>query len=242
MSSKINLKALFLSLQEEIILKLNRKENHPGAKGNISEFNLIDTFREYLPRRYNVEKSFVVDANGNKSHEIDMVIFDRQYTPLIFNFGGSIYIPAESVYAVLEVKQVLNKSNILYTGKKIESVRKLFRTNGPVYHQEGINKKPRPLFNILSGILTLKSEYTSLYSNQFNRVVASLNNIQQINLGCVLEKGALSFSYNKGSVKISYSSQKTALIMFFINLISSLQKLATVPVIELDKYAKSLKN
>jgi hypothetical protein len=43
----------------------------------------------------------VVDSNGDFSQQIDVLVFDRQYSPLIFEYEGQTVIPAESVYAVL---------------------------------------------------------------------------------------------------------------------------------------------
>ena len=63
--------------------------------------------KKHLPSRYQVEKAFIVDINGELSEQIDIVIFDHHYCPLLFNLDGAVYIPAESVYAVLKpiVKQ-----------------------------------------------------------------------------------------------------------------------------------------
>ncbi len=37
-----------------------------------------------------------------------MVVFDRQYSPFIFNYQNQTIIPAEGVYAVFEAKQAAN--------------------------------------------------------------------------------------------------------------------------------------
>jgi hypothetical protein len=57
----------------------------------------------------------VIDADGKESDFIDVIIYDRQFTPPVFN---KLYIPAESVYAVIEAKQTLNRENIVYAGGK----------------------------------------------------------------------------------------------------------------------------
>ena len=50
----------------------------------------------------------MVDSEGAFSQQIDVVIFDRQYTPFIAHFEGQKVIPAESVYGVFEAKQLIN--------------------------------------------------------------------------------------------------------------------------------------
>ena len=112
---KIELKDLFYNLQNQMISRLstNRKSiAHPAAKGDASELNWIQWLKDYLPKRYCVDKAFLIDCNNNLSDQIDVVIYDQQYTPFAFKQDSVIYIPAESVYAIFEVKQELNKEYI----------------------------------------------------------------------------------------------------------------------------------
>lgn len=113
--------------------------------------------QDYLPQRYRAEKAHVVDSNGEFSEQIDIVIFDRQYTPLIFELRGSMIVPAESVYAVFEVKQTANKAHIEYAQEKIHSVRRLTRTSAPITHAGGVYAPQKPK-HILGGFLALRSE------------------------------------------------------------------------------------
>ena len=84
--------------------------------------------QNYLPQRYQAATAHVVDSQGQFSDQIDVVIFDRQYSPFIFKFEGQVIVPAESVYAVFEAKQVINAEQVKYAQDKAESVRKLART------------------------------------------------------------------------------------------------------------------
>src|SRR5437763_1134303 len=78
---------------------------HPTTKGDASEQVWLRFFQQYLPKRYQAERAHVVDSKGAFSMQIDVLIFDRQYTPFIFDFHGQRVVPAESVYAVFEAKQ-----------------------------------------------------------------------------------------------------------------------------------------
>src|ERR1700759_4141588 len=53
---------------------------HPGTKGDASEEIWLELFNKYLPKRYQAEKAHVVDSAGNFSQQMDVVIFDRQYS------------------------------------------------------------------------------------------------------------------------------------------------------------------
>jgi hypothetical protein len=129
---------------------------HSGTKGDASEHVWLEFLKTYLPERYCAERAHVVDSNGAFSQQIDVVVFDRHYSPLIFKYEGQIILPAESVYAVFEAKQSINATYVGYAQKKAESVRGLYRTSLPIPHAGG-TFEPRPLTRILGGILTLKA-------------------------------------------------------------------------------------
>jgi hypothetical protein len=79
----------------------------PTSCGSVSEQHWLDLFSQYLPQRYAASPVFVVDADGRRSRQIDVAIYDRLYSPLLFPHSSGLHIPAESVYAVFEVKQIL---------------------------------------------------------------------------------------------------------------------------------------
>ena len=110
-SMKWSLKLVLQSMHEDIEHRLGavrRSFQHPGTLGDASETVWLDLLQTYLPRRYSAASAHVVDSKGKFSEQIDIVIFDRQYTPFIFYFAGKAIVPAEGVYAVLEAKQSIN--------------------------------------------------------------------------------------------------------------------------------------
>ena len=116
MIKKINIQKLFTALDEEMRLKLSSKIDeiyHPTAKGDESELNWIGLLRAYLPERYTVDSGFVVDHKGNISEQIDIIVYDRHFTPFIFRGENVVYIPAEGVYAIFEVKPHFEKKTII---------------------------------------------------------------------------------------------------------------------------------
>ena len=108
---------LFAAKQQEMLAVLQGVRSvvdHPSMKGTASEENWRTLLGQYLPERYRIESGKVIDSKGAQSDQIDVIILDQQYSPLLFESGDQKYFPAESVYAVLEVKQVLNKENLEY--------------------------------------------------------------------------------------------------------------------------------
>lgn len=238
---KTDLKSLFYSLQNQMEARLvtDRNVTHPVAKGDAAEINWIQWLKEYLPKRYCVDKAFIVDCENNISDQIDVVIYDQQYTPFAFKQDSIIYVPAESVYAIFEVKQELNKEYIEYAGKKAESVRSLVRTSAPIPHAGG-SYPPKPHNRILSGILTLSSSWVEPLGKSFESQIVALGENQRIDIGCALQCGSFRADYNANSINIERSTKEEALIFFFLKLLMELQKLATIPAMEIERYASAL--
>jgi hypothetical protein len=82
-----SLSQVLASLHEDIEQRLaavRKTFAHPGTKGDASESVWISLLDRYLPKRYQAAKAFVVDSKGTFSDQIDVVVFDRQYSPFIF--------------------------------------------------------------------------------------------------------------------------------------------------------------
>jgi hypothetical protein len=242
-SKKVNTKEIFRGLQSQMEAKLTFNRNiisHPTSKGTASELEWTEMLSTYLPKRYCADSAFVMDANGNISEQIDIVIFDRQYSPFILRQNGVTYIPAESVYAVIEVKQELNKANIEYAQKKAASVRKLSRTSAPIPHAGGVFDPKKPA-RILAGILTVDGTL----SLEVQEKLANAGDGRVLNFGCSLA-GKTYFSLpklhpwdqNSRPYEIVNKTDDNSLVNFFMNLVAELQKVGTVPAIEIEAYLK----
>ncbi len=115
---------------------------HPTARGDIGEGPWHRLLAKFLPRRYQVSKAFVLDSTGRRSEQIDLVIHDRHFCPLLFEEDDARSVPAESVFAVFEIKPTLHRGVIDYAAAKAKSVRALHRTNRPLVDR-GRERDPR---------------------------------------------------------------------------------------------------
>lgn len=246
MCERVDIAKLFEDFREELLARLQtirRHIDHPGEKGDASEFNWGELLRAFLPARYSVEKAFVIDADGHRSEQQDVVIFDRQYSPLIFKSGGVLYIPAESVYAVIESKQDISKKHLEYAAGKAESVRRLRRTSARIVHAGGEYKEPKQPFCILAGVAALSSDWNPPLGGPFEAAIATAAEHvdRRIDFGCVLDVGAFSVDYGDGeSFKISCSRPEHSLMHFLLTLLGKLQRLGTVPALDVGEYARWL--
>ena len=209
---------------------------HSGTKGDASEHVWLEFLKLYLPERYRAERAHVVDSNGAFSQQIDVVVFDRHYSPLIFNYEGQIIIPAESVYAVFEAKQSINATYITYAQKKTASVRSLHRTSLPIPHAGG-TYEPRPLTNILGGILTFESDWKPPLGDPLINALKNNNPEYRLDIGCVAAHGMFTCDETGCHTISPLGKPATA---FLLELIARLQALGTVPMIDTRAYAKWL--
>ncbi len=238
----VDLKALFKDVQAELASRLGtarRNVFHPGAKGELTALDWTALLDAYLPRRYATTKGFVVDHKGNCSDEIDILIHDRQYTPLFFLHRGTSYLPAEAVYCALEVKQDFSKAYVEYAGAKVESVRKLERTTAAIHYAAGKYpaKDPPP---ILGGVLTSDPDWNPPMGQPLLDALKSLNKDQRLDLGCIVNGGSFAVSWESGGPVVEKADKDAALVFFLLRLFHALQGLGTVAAIDYSKYAKAL--
>jgi hypothetical protein len=234
-----SLPKLLAGLHEDIQqrLEIARKAlAHPVAKGDASEEVWLDLLRTYLPQRYQAAKAFVVDSAGAFSEQIDVLVFDRQYTPFIFSYKGQTIVPAEAVYAAFEAKQTVTSTLVQYAQKKVESVRNLHRTSLPIPYAGG-TYPAKPLPYIFGGILSFESQWRPPLGQPFLDALAKGKRERRLDVGCVAAHGMFTFD-NKGYHAFSRLTKPATAFLF--ELIALLQSSATVPMIDVRAYAKWL--
>jgi hypothetical protein len=234
-----SLSQLLAGLHDEIehrLATVRKTLGHSGTKGDASEQVWLELLQSYLPQRYRAEKAHVVDSKGAFSDQIDVVIFDRQYSPLIFKYEGQVVIPVESVYAVFEAKQTIDAAHVGYARTKVSSVRKLCRTSLPIPHAGGTYAQ-RPLTPILGGILTFESEWSPALGEALLKALKTDDPAARLDIGCVAAHGM--FTCNEEGCH-AISPQSKPATAFLLELIAQLQSLGTVPMIDTRAYARWL--
>jgi Domain of unknown function (DUF6602) len=209
---------------------------HSTTKGDASEEVWLEMLREYLPRRYTATKAHVVDSHGTFSQQIDVVIFDRQYSPFIFKFQGQEIVPAESIYAVFEAKQTINAGLVEYAQKKAATVRRLHRTSLPIPTASGTVPPKKP-GHILAGILTFESDWDPPLGDSLVKALEKGEDGSRLDMGCVAAHGTFTWDASGCHTVVPRGKPATA---FLFELIARLQELATVPMIDVRAYARWL--
>lgn len=237
--SEWSLVKLLSGLHDDIEARLaiaRKTLDHPVSKGDASEAIWLELLQTYLPKRYRAAKAYVVDSLGAFSDQIDVLIFDRQYSPFIFTYEGQMIVPAESVYAAFEAKQTITAQLVSYAKGKVASVRRLHRTSLPIPHAGGTYPAKLP-GHILGGLLTLESEWSPALGQALTEALASGDAEGKLDLGCVAAHGM--FCCDEAGC-YTVSPQGKPATAFLLELIARLQSAATVPMIDIRAYAKWL--
>ena len=238
--SERSLRILFANLNDDIRQRLEiarQSFTHPGTKGDANENVWLDILNTYLPKRYKAAKAHVVDSQGAFSDQIDVVVYDAQYSPPIFLYEGQAIIPAESVYAVFEAKQTLNAENVKYARQKVASVRRLHRTSLPIPHAGGTYSEKQPI-HICGGLLALDSDWKPALGKSLLANLGNGKGCDRLDLGCVAAHGYFRLDGKEKKYE-TYAGGKPA-TAFLFTLISQLQHSGTVPMIDMQAYARWL--
>ncbi|MEQ2005256.1 MAG: DUF6602 domain-containing protein [Limisphaerales bacterium] len=220
-------------------LKSSKRISHAGDRGEVNEQHCIDFLRKYLPNRYTIEKAIVLDSEGNVSDSIDVVVFDRQYTPTLLDNHKHRYVPAEAVYAVFECKPTIDKGYLEYAADKAASVRKLKRTSVEIHHAGGVFAAKKH-FDIVAGILAIEVDWKDGFGESFREAHAGLLNERKID--CGFAASGASFDTFAGPNAYTFGPPENALAYFAFRLLWKLQSLATVPAVDWMAYANQLAN
>ena len=88
-----DIKENFLKMERELATQLNYDvTNHQLTAGSYREEIWVNFFRRMVPKKFNITRSvFIIDSNQNVSKEVDIAIYDEQYTPVVVkHFCNSI--------------------------------------------------------------------------------------------------------------------------------------------------------
>jgi hypothetical protein len=196
---------------------------------------------DFLPSRYCVAgNTEVIDHTGRTTEQQDVVIYDQHFCPLFFDEGGITKVPAESVFAVFEVKPELDKGVIEYAMEKAASVRRLERTNVEITDR-GERKPPREPFEIVAGVLALDSGWSPPFGEAFEKTLAYTDKDYRLQLGCALRHGAFEVLYDdEAEAHAVEAASEGALMFLLMRLFARLQVIGSPMAINLRAYSRPL--
>ncbi len=238
MKEKWSLAAALEDMHNNVQAKLNAARlltSQPTVRGDCSEHIWIELLNNYLPKRYHTGRVQVCDSEGMISDQLDVVIYDQLYSSPILLLDGGKVVPAESVYAMFDAKQVITAATLADGKAKACNLRSLKRTSLPI--PIGNNKtQDRQPFEIICGVLALESDWADPLGSTYEKHRGNANDGTLLNMVCVANSG---LSYiEKGQSHTELTSK--AVTLFILRLTGMLQQLGTVSMMDTRSYSRSL--
>lgn len=134
--------------------------NHGGLTGDSREVMWLEFFRKIIPKKYSLAQGvIIIDSEGNHSNEVDIAVFDEQYTPYVFQHNSLKFIPIEAVAVAIECKS----SNFDVDNLKVwsDNIKKLvpktkgiarMAAQGVVMVENDTQKRTRPILILASNL------------------------------------------------------------------------------------------
>ena len=224
-------------------LEQARTVAHSGEQGSQAERAWLTFLGQRLPNRYAVARGELFDAAGQASEQQDVVIFDPQYSPLVFGEASS-QIVAEAVYGVIEVKPDLTSGHLDYARDKAESARAMARTSVPIYHAGG-QYPPKAPVRQLAALVADRSgwavESTAGHVGRRLQETEAADDPRALDL--VYADGiAASYLVNpdSGDRELLIHTGDGAIAWFLIELLRGLSHLGTVAAIDYNAYRDAI--
>ena len=189
---------------------------HPGLKGAGAEEILAKFLVARLPTSLGVTTGHVVDAKGNLSKQVDVIIYDALRTPVLFEsaLNGWDVVPAEGVLAVIEVKMHLTASHLTGVVENCQSVLGLSRdayigSPVPTVAAYGKTWSELPIYYSVFAF-----EADNMYASELNGLLKDLPLHQRVGSVCYLDQG-VNLHGDLSSGKAALSAMPTPLATLF---------------------------
>lgn len=98
---------------------------HNPTVGALREEYLLEFFRELVPDSVSITSGFIVDATGNISPQLDLIVIQKSSLPLITMKDGLSIVPVESAILVVEIKSTLITEDLKQVEAQNDSLSKL---------------------------------------------------------------------------------------------------------------------
>jgi hypothetical protein len=147
--------------------------DHSGVKGTAAEEIVAEFLNARLPGSARAVAGQVIDHTGQRSRQIDVVVYDATRTPMLFasKLGTQNLVPAEGVIAVVEVKMRLTLEELRTSVLNCASVKQLERS---ALAKNQVFKE----FNLYGTVWLIPPIYYSLFAFESNGLYAEALNDQ----------------------------------------------------------------
>lgn len=172
--------------------KLRDSMEHNGVVGQEGEKIVAAFLRERLPSSIGVTTGEILDVEGGRSRQLDVILYDALRTPMLFagEEDETHVVPAEGVLAVIEVKTRLRSGDLDGCLANCRSVKQRLRTAYfPLAHHSqyiayGREWDDLPIFFSVFGAAA-----DNFYAEALNELQSDVPVHERIDMVCYLDRG-----------------------------------------------------
>jgi len=252
----MNLENIFEEVSRQMLSDFEKAKSalsHAGLKGGSNEEIVKIFLRQYLPKTLDISSGLVVDSKGGISKQLDIIIHDSAKTPIFYQSAETRVIPIECVYAVIEVKACLDKTELGKSFQNMRSVKNLqklafFESVSPIIESKNLYGKswrnwPIAYFVFAFDSPNLESVLPNIEELNTNTLVH-----QRIDSVCIMSKGVI-LNQNPKGMLTALPDQSTRLVashtkkplLFFYTLISIILNQADMNSFNIHAYLGDIK-
>lgn len=217
--------------------------HHRGIRGDERAEALGQFLSRHLPQNFSIGKGEAIDFLDSRTGQLDLVIYDSSSASPLLSQGENLLLPAEALYAVIEVKSILTQAELNKCAEAASKLRRLkpFKKSfspTPIQGEAPIDCYRCPY--IVFAFKTDLSE-SNWAQKEFDRVktaVASINGERDfLDRVVVLERGMLRPQVGAAKIKIE---ENGIFLDFYVHLMNFLiREKRRRPPIDMQAYVST---
>ncbi len=184
--------------EEQLVLIAEGATNfqHRGIRGDERANSLRQFLSSHLPSVFSTGKGEAIDYRDNRTGEIDFCIYDAARSSPIQSSSENVLLPAEAVYAVVEVKSILTQDeldNAAVAARKVRSLKPFKKDFVPSPTNGEIPRGYRCLYIVFAYTSNLSADHWA--QKEFERIKSATSTagglIDMIDRVIVLDRGMI---------------------------------------------------
>jgi len=118
-------KSVFAEDSIDLYFNSERKTFHAAEFGRFRENVTADFLKAFVPGYVGISSGFIVSPENSISTQCDIILYDKELTPLIQDDNLSQFFPTDSIKGIGEVKSNLSKSALFEALIKLSNIKKI---------------------------------------------------------------------------------------------------------------------
>lgn len=137
-------RSVFSEDSVDLYFNSENKTFHAAEFGRFRESVTADFLKSFIPGYIGISNGFVVSPTNNISTQCDIILYDKELTPLIKDDNHNQFFPTDCIKGIGEVKSNLTKSALLDALIKLSKIKEVSYEiskesaghNGTIYDRE----------------------------------------------------------------------------------------------------------